>query len=711
MPGGNPTQWRAGEMMFDLNTGWKNRMAGAVLPASSAKPGWSVAQTAEPGFVEPALRIAEGSPLTAKAIVVAAPGAVGKSVFARTLGSLTSCAVVDLARTEQLGGNFFVGGIANAFGIAAVTDASEGRLGLVVDALDEGQLRAGAEGFSVGLSDLAQIVRQPRALPVTLFGRSAAAEEAWLILNDLGVQPCLLEMEFFDEDRARLYIERKLPVIAARRPESERAYDRHRQAFLDLAITTRAKLKDTPDGHDPRFAGYAPVLDAVCSYAIEDGLNPQARIAELLAKGPVGLIAEISAAILRREQGKLVEQLRQEVRLEGVDLSSIYSPEEQLGRLATALIGAPAPASPEFDDENVRRAYERMVADFAPQHPFVESGSKPSNAAFAAYLLVWAMASRVAADEARRALTAQPALASGLVFDLYMLWLKGEAKGHFSDDNRRLVLADVGPLHSAFGSQAGQRQVACLEITGESGDPVVEVAFDMETLAEGDVPARHYGPFEAQTEGVLELRGPLSNLTINAPIAVVVGDGKAINITAPVEIVVELLEIDGREVRVFKSAATGADEAHQVFLSAEAAVTGLVEKLTVLGGRLAVSFPNANQHPWERYSVEAPAAPNPEIEILRRRLRRVLTAFRSHSKGALVRLTAKIDHARMMKRDDLGPQLVERLKTDGILTMFEAGKFYMLHPDKMAAALNMDYQALQHQRWSAKADEYLSALL
>jgi hypothetical protein len=64
----------------------------------------------------------------------------------------------------------------------------------------------------------------------------------------------------------------------------------------------------------------------------------------------------------------------------------------------------------------------------------------------------------------------------------------------------------------------------------------------------------------------------------------------------------------------------------------------------------------------------------------------------------------------MMKRDDLGPRLISRLRDDGILTTFDAGKFYVLHPDRMGASLNMDYQALQQQRWSPESDGYLGRL-
>lgn len=695
--------------MFVLE-GWLSRLGGAVLPAKSEKQGWFIDQAADPTFVEPTLRIIQGDPLTAKAVVVAAPGAVGKSTYARTLAAASSYVLVDLAQAELLGGNFFVGGVANAFGVPALTAAAEGRLGLIVDALDEAQLRSGSEGFAAGLSDLGQIVRHPAALPTVLFGRSAAAEEAWLLLNEMGLVSCLMEIEYFDSPKALAYIDRKLANLADRRPETKAAYARHPESFRALAIATRDKLIEMPGGGDPRFAGYAPVLDAVCSYAVEgESLNPRMRIAQLSAESPVALVARIAETILEREQGKLVAQMQADVGLEDVDIPTVYSTTEQLARLASTLTGSLPPSGPSFGKPDAKRAYDRMVASLFPQHPFLDARSNPSNAAFAAYVLVWALTSSLEAEAARRALAARPSLSSGLLFEFYMMWLnEGGGSALTSASSRNLTLADVGPLYAAFASQAEQGHQPVLEITGEVGDGSVEVSFEME--AADNEEARDYGPFDVPSNEVLHFQGPLANVRISAPVALILGDGTSVSITAPAEIDVDQLEIAGRELRVYRAAIGVAEELQEVALNAADAVVERIERVVASGARLSVCFPGARRHPWTDYAAEPSVAPSLEVEVLRRRMRKLLTAFRSHSKGALVRYAAKIEHARMMKRGDLGPRLLQKLQEDGILSKFDAGKFYVLHPAKMAAALDMDYQALQRQRWSQKADEYLGKL-
>jgi hypothetical protein len=689
--------------MFSIEDGWKARLRGATIPPKSKVIGWLVDARSDPAFVAPTVKVVQGDPSTARVIVVAAPGAVGKSTVARALSEKTGAVLVDLAKTEPLGGNFFVGGIANAFGHQALTDAFEGRIALVIDALDEAQLRSGDEGLSAGLNDLCKIVQHDSALPATLLGRAGAAEEAWLILSDVGIEACLLEIDFFDDEQAVTYLRYRLKALSETRESTRLAFSRHGPKFIELAIVTREKLTNTSGAREPRFAGYAPVLDAICAYALdEEELNPSARLAEAASEGPIRLVERIATSILEREHSKLVGQL-DTIPL-SVDASVLYSPQEQLGIIAVRLFGAsPAPLPP-IADAAFRQVYDQAVKEFAPQHPFLDArGPRASSAAFAAYVLVWAITSGAAPAAARRALISQPTIGAGLYFEMYMSWLASTA-----DRPKFLDLADVGPLFASFSSQVAQGGAPILEVSGETDADTVEVTFEMMPPSLNEE-SRVYGPYPSPKGGIMEFRGLIGGLTIVAPVSVIIGDGQAVSITAPVQIEVDAIEIDGSDLRVFKSALAATTVAgDQVLLIAADASVGRVERISLHGATLSVAFPNSKVYPWADYSIDPQPAPNERIASLRRRARRILTSFRSHSKGALVRLAAKIEHTRMMKEGPDGPQLLGRLKADGILTSFDAGKFYQLHPDKLAAAFNMDYQALQQQRWTEVADAYLA---
>ena len=698
-----------GVMMFDVDTGWKKRLAGARLPAKSAKPGFLVAdgRKSDRAFVEPTLRVVEGDPANARVIVISAPGAVGKSTLARAISVASDAVLVDLARTEPLGGNFFVGGVANAFGPQALVELYEGRIALVVDALDEAQLKAGDEGFSAGLLDLTKIIGQPNALPATILGRAAAAEEAWLVLSDAGVDSCLIAIDFFDDAQATDFITHRLPVLADERESTRTAFARHGQVFIELALAVRGRLASTAGGQGRRFSGYAPVLDAICSYALdEEELNPSARLADQSFDGPVGLVERIAGDILKREQAKLTKQIDDAPA--GYNLAMLYTPAEQLGLLAATLFKSAVPAGPVIADPVFRQSYERKVEEFAPQHPFLSAQGGPSSAAFAAFVLVWAITQGGFAVEARQALAEQPGLGAGLFFELYMSWLADHEGGDQVD--RSLALADVGALHTSFSSQAARGETPSLEISGEPGEATVEATFEMVSIGdEGDDDSRVYGPFECANDAIIEFRGAIGGLNLSAPVSVILGDGRSVSVTAPVEIDVDGLEIDGRELRVLKSALVTGLAGDEVVLMSGDADVAMVERITTHGATLAVTFPGGQTYPWSDYYRPRKPAPNEQIAALRRRVRRILTSFRSHSKGALVRYAKKIEHSRMMKEGPQGRMLLDRLLADGILTRFDAGKFYQLHAEKLAAEFGMDYQALLQQRWTDEADNYLGA--
>ena len=370
------------------------------------------------------------------------------------------------------------------------------------------------------------------------------------------------------------------------------------------------------------------------------------------------------------------------------------------------LFGSAAPANPSIPNAAFRQVYEGMVAEFAPQHPFLAPRGGPSNAAFSAYVLVWAIMTGNAKREARRALAANPMLGSGLFFEMYLNWLSRADSG-----SNMLALEDIGPLYASFSSQAAQGEHPSVDVSGEPGDNTVEVEFEMTPSFNNPIETgRSYGPYTSPIASILEFQGPVSGIRIVAPVSVTIGDGKAASISTPVEIDVDVLEINARELRVFRSAVGSAVGSDQAALAALDAAVDRVERIFLHGAKLQATFPGHHTYPWIDYAIEPQPAPNARIASLRRRARKVLTSFRSHSKGALVRLAAKIEHARMMKEGPDGPMLLRRFRADGILTTFDAGKFFALQPDMLAEHFKMDYQALHLQRWTPEADAYLAAV-
>ncbi len=225
----------------------------------------------------------------------------------------------------------------------------------------------------------------------------------------------------------------------------------------------------------------------------------------------------------------------------------------------------------------------------------------------------------------------------------------------------------------------------------------------MDAVSGESAPGRAWGPYSTTNETSLELHSPFSNVYVDAPIMVELGDGIIQQIAAPTELSVDELLISAKQVLVHSGGPDGRKELQTVALIArnEADCAG-VQTVTVRDATLSVSWTGAQAYPWNSYVVDVPRAADQGVEFMRRRLRKILTAFRSHSKGALVRLAAKINHSRMTK-DERGVALVGKLFDDKILVPFDAGKFYQLDPDVMGRILGVGYQDLAQSRFTPQS--------
>ena len=98
---------------YTIDAFWARRLGGLTRPSSPLSlPGWSVEPTQNLSFVEPDLHLRSdfGEPDT-PVWFVAAPGAVGKSTFAKEVSAQTGAVYLDLAKAETVAGNYLTGGL------------------------------------------------------------------------------------------------------------------------------------------------------------------------------------------------------------------------------------------------------------------------------------------------------------------------------------------------------------------------------------------------------------------------------------------------------------------------------------------------------------------------------------------------------------------------------------------------------------------------
>ena len=176
---------------------------------------------------------------------------------------------------------------------------------LVIDALDEGNAKAGNENaFRSFLGNIASRARDADGICFVLLGRKQISVDAWCVLTDAGVNAVVYSIEPFNRQQANQYIENRLrpevrtePVLECRDLISER-----------LAFSVTGELSGD-SAHD--FLHYPPVLDVVSTLLNEES-NPMTLKNELSRKPigagdtPFALLQEVVERILDREKGKFI---------------------------------------------------------------------------------------------------------------------------------------------------------------------------------------------------------------------------------------------------------------------------------------------------------------------------------------------------------------------------------------------------------------------
>src|SRR5581483_9128822 len=112
--------------------------------------------------------------------------------------------------------------------------------------------------------------------------------------------------------------------------------------------------------------------------------------------------------------------------------------------------------------------------------------------------------------------------------------------------------------------------------------------------------------------------------------------------------------------------------------------------------------------PWANYAGQAEISNGTDLGDGLRALRRLVLAFRSHSKGRLARFRGKIEHARMTK-GTIGVAIREKLLSDHILSL--EGEYYFLNPTALGQTVGGTYQDLKLKHFNEKVRKYVASAL
>ncbi len=338
-------------------------------------------------FIAPRLDVPGEDPalLRREIIFIEASAAVGKSTLARQLSATLDAPLLDLARVPVS-----TASLQTVLAALEADDRSDplaafhqGRLPLIIDALDEGRLLSGEsdiERFLVSTAELLLRDRSVTSRPKLVFlARFESIELARLRIGSQGpeISHVTAKVEFFDKEEASQLIQAYAASSARpysefhKHPESARqfvaTYFDAIEASLGLAA---GELWQNEQGRV--FAGYAPVLAAVGSILaeIDDFTAVANNLRSQGGREAWGLVEAVLYEILNREQVKLRKVLDPQCESELPD--RVYDAEEQMALLAQyvesrPLIGTGLVTLPLADMEK----YNDMIETYLPHHPFI----------------------------------------------------------------------------------------------------------------------------------------------------------------------------------------------------------------------------------------------------------------------------------------------------------------------------------------------------
>lgn len=683
-------------MSYTINQFWKERFSNITENHSfTARPGWRAAIEQMEAFEEAGLSLRPDlDNLEQPVWLIAAPGAVGKSTLAQQLCAATGAIYLDLAVADTVGGNYITGGLVHTNTLNAW---QSGQTTLVIDALDEARLRVTQQAFEDFLQDIWRMA-QNRSLPVVLLGRVGIMEEAWTIFAEKqNVELPIFNIEHFTTEQARSFVSKRLRSMAnsshsiAEYSHLANLLNQHPQVYESLTSRLIADLQDLARTALEEFIGYAPVLEAVVKLIAVQS-NPS-QFQGLRDSAGSQVLRDIAAQILERESKKLTEQL--EARGHHL-VGNEYPPQEQLERLACRLFHLPPPPVPSSVPVPDQPAYIEAVNSLLEQHPFLDgSGREPSNPVFAACINAAALQHQTSSlcQSAEQYCLQQQHTPNPFLYDFY------------TPDSQSIVpTGHIGLLYESVLAKSKAGDSIGLSIDeDESGLLAVEITG---VTCEDYTPQKYQ--FTSNTSDLLTLGRRIGNLAIDAPnLFVSLGSNDVLEMLAPVTVQCQALEFQCNRMIVKES--KYADFNSAVVLEAqEATATHLrTSPLVSQDAQLLVSWPGAEAFPWTDYSEKQVRNEDYDLADLLRTFRRLVMAFRSHSKGRLARLKDKVDHARMLK-DDRGRALLEKMKAERIISSEK--HMYFLDPEALGMKAGASFQDVNLKRYTDQTMAYLRDL-
>lgn len=668
-----------------------------------------VEQEENPLFIPPLLKIVSDYTSVddikdARIILIEAVGASGKTELTKNISFQLKCPVVDLGKTEVVGGYSLTGLLDTSLNRKDWSkfrdDLAEGKANLIIDALDEGYMKTNYQGYQAFLKDILKL-EPTRECPVILLGRYNAVElAASYFIAEAGVNVATLQIEPFTLQQAEQFIDN-----AGDRVSQQRHYSIYKETRNYILRTIDGFFKNqalVSKNVSQRFIGYAPVLLSI-AYFFKKNNNYKAILDDLQARNnkSVSLIVDIVQRILKRDCEEKVRPQLLNMLLEGRSeefkqtvIDNVYTEDEQCARVLYSIMDMPFPDI-DISDPSFMSSYNDHIQSWIEDHPFM--GKKRfNNIVFESYALARLVNNGKYRDTAiqymRRFRVSY--MFAYIYYALYKF-----------DDLDDVVFPFIYDSIRELNSKQNYYTVNLDYNQDISNDDIL--TFDLEFVGSNDEMPKYEGRMSCLSNEVLDLGGHLEHVNITTPTDYILSQ-RSVEAAAPSYINCRNLIVQSEEIRVYNLQ----DKTTFMFECDDVVINQSYQQyLQICGpGKQLDTFkivcPNQPQYPLiECWTSEESKLKDltEDVSTKYKKLRSIILSFRSHSKGVLAKYYERIDN--IMGNNPVGKAVIDALVEKNV--MYRKAHLYQLNPDAMDAVLGLSYDGIRNFEQSDKALEFL----
>ena len=658
------------------------------------------------GFIQPSFKPIFPEVTAPQILLVSAHGAAGKSTLARHVSFSHHIPLWDLALSKPIADNSITGLVSTFYEskfLEMLPGLQRGEQCILMDGLDEARSKTSEKGFEAFLDDMSKLSKKGVKPVFVVFGRNRSIEDAWSYLVGKSINVQLLVINPFTTSDAERYIDN----IALNTNATS-----HRKEYEEAKKLIFSKLrKSFRTGKEQEsflnFIGYPPVLEAIGVLLAEER-NYIRLIQELQGETEgdheVNLLIRICEYILTREKSeKVLPNVLSEIitraqpRDREMMTQEVYSVEDQCERIASTLAGHEF-INHHIPDLALRAAFEDGIQSFFTEHPFL-IGHKMKSPVFDAY--VFSVLASGNCDSELLRLFADILQPNNFVLSFLRVLVAG-----------RKIRPDIlGYLVDCTTEISGYGFKTTVSIESQSYNDFIE---DKVTDSELEISVREK---ETQQElfsfradisasNTISIKDSIEDLLIVVPCDIRISSGMQFIANGFNSISARMVSLSMNELIV----GTTRDESSSPCLLIEAEEVRADVRTVYANGELGITIHGDTVlgYPLVAFTKKEDLdLPDEAIKRKYLRLRRILSEFRSHSKGQLAKYKEKIENRRVLK-DTNGEKVLAALVGSGVLYL--EYPMYIINEARIHEVLGVNWLDLRKGNRNPKLINFLRGI-